>query len=538
MDNLQPAVILQAAGDADMFIRGSITGIRLDTDRGASGTVPLVQMDSGLCLPSGTSVQIEGAPVVTNIPNGVSGLIASNVQGQGGSSHFNGTDFYLRKANGDPLDNALSANVGRGGFVYHFLEDGDPRKAYGLPYTFISHEKTHSNSWIVGNQPGRSNEAARIHGDNNPRQRYNYRTKWDYIAPASGGTGTDEDGNNLDLNPGFTFGDKSNSFRGLKHRIKQIRYAGYNSQSDTAIHTEADHQAIAGDLFTVRNINTTSLSNLHTNLQGIADDPVYRIATIVDRHTFVPYTTSGSGYAAFPVQGGSTNAGDRANHDATVQIRGSAANTNPYMNVPSRMPTTTQFKLPVANIQHTFNDQTSVSPMPKNGVSGTVIEQVQNIGLSLGMRAEKIKISGTIVDTGPVTATNIRKQVFMNICRMQYLKIAGWWGGKPRNALNHKDGYPHSGNTDRQDYRGWGYGGPTNPRSYPCLTIYEPKHQTASTRLDTNADGSYNIYRGIITSLSFTQTAGRVDMWDYSLDFSVVTNEKAAANVFNYESGD
>ena len=109
--------------------------------------------------------------------------------------------------------------------------------------------------------------------------------------------------------------------------------------------------------------------------------------------------------------------------------------------------------------------------------------QVQNIGLSLGMRAEKIKISGTIVDTGPVTATNIRKQVFMNICRMQYLKIAGWWGGKPRNALNHKDGYPHSGNTDKQDYRGWGYGGPTNPRSYPCLTIYEPKHQTASTSL-------------------------------------------------------
>ena len=535
-ENIQPAVFLQAAGDANMFTRSNILGFSMQSGHGATSTVPLVRMAGGLCLPSGTSAQVEGAQIVTNMPNGLGGLIASNVQGTGSDSYFNGSDFYLRKANGDPLDNALSGNsIGSGGFIYHFLADDDPRKVYGLPYTFISHENGWTNPWVTGNQPGRSRAASITHGNGNPRQRFNYRTKWDFIAPASAGTGVDEAGNNLDLNPGFSFGDKSNVYRGVKLRIKQIRYAGYNSVTNTAIHTDGDHHGMAGDLFIVRNINITSMSGLHTNLQSIADDTVYRIQTIIDKHTFVPYTTSGSGYAAFPVQGATLLANYRDGHDATVQIRGSSDNTDPYMNTPSRMPTTTQFRLPVTSIQHTFNDQTSVSPMPKNGVSGTIIEQVQNIGLSLGMRAEKLKLSGTIVDRGPVTTTNIRKQVFMNICRMQYLKIAGWWGGKPRNELNGKNGYRHSGNTDRQDYRGWGYGGPTNPRSYPCLTIYEPKYQTDANRFDTNEDGSYNIYRGIITSLSFTQTAGRVDMWDYSLDFSVVANEKAAADVFNYE---
>ena len=51
--------------------------------------------------------------------------------------------------------------------------------------------------------------------------------------------------------------------------------------------------------------------------------------------------------------------------------------------------------------------------------------------------------------------------------------------------------------------------------------------------MDVNPDGGYNIYRVIIRSLSFTQQGGRPDIWDYTLDFVVMSNEKAAAGTLH-----
>ena len=85
---LQPAVFLQAAGDSQMTLIGQILAMK-QSGYGATGTVPLLQMKTGLCLPHETAIYMTGADPAgaTNgtIPNGQY-LQASGTQGTGGSS--------------------------------------------------------------------------------------------------------------------------------------------------------------------------------------------------------------------------------------------------------------------------------------------------------------------------------------------------------------------------------------------------------------------------------------------------------------------
>jgi len=174
-------------------------------------------------------------------------------------------------------------------------------------------------------------------------------------------------------------------------------------------------------------------------------------------------------------------------------------------------PTTTAFQLRAETVIHEFTDMVAVSPMPAADVrndtedSGSVGTpgQLNNIVLAIGQRLETIKLSGTLVDRGPVTAANPRRQILLNIARMQHFKIgrtgsSGSWGGIASSALN--------------------------PRSYPCLTLFNSLDSPGySVPLEPSGDSRQ--YRGIIKDISFRLEGGKPDIWHWDMTFAVINNE-------------
>jgi len=176
-----------------------------------------------------------------------------------------------------------------------------------------------------------------------------------------------------------------------------------------------------------------------------------------------------------------------------------------------RKPTTTAFQLRCDSISHDVQDMSAISPMPAfNNQEGTRFDtatpgQMNNLVIAFGMRTEVIKLSGVLVDEGPITASNPRKQVLMNIARMQYLK------------------------TGRGGNNSWGgvNSGPLNPNSYLCLAIYDSDLGTSGTfdSIGYQPNGLDIVYRGLIKSLSFRQEGGRPNQWFWTMEFSVLANE-------------
>jgi len=536
-------VILQAASDAWMGVRSEISGIYTDALNGATTTVPLIEMYNGLCIPVGTTVKISNSLEPTL--NGNTYLV-SDVRGAGDSSFFCGDGFYLQDLDGSAVS-AVTARAG-GGEVQWTFSDDDPRKMYGLPYHYIKHRGTHEIAWTTGAQQGRSRKYAvdNEYGSDLTKQEFVSRTKWDYIAPALSSKGGG-------MVPGFAFADKSDSLRqagSIVTKCEEVDVDPGGGESYSAvIHTLTPHFAEAGDLFTTRDFNKDKLDDFKAvvgvdyphNIEIETLDPtwVFQVQTVLDNLRFSVYKTAdqnGKTHLLFDCTDTGT-AGSGSDRGARVVFEGKSAHSDDYLSTPSRMPTTTKFQLNVTDITHTFDDMVSVTPMMKSSWDGRIHEQVQNVGYSMGMRKETMKISGTLRDSGPISVTNVRKQVLMNICRTQWLKISSLWGGKSRNSgSKSKNGYQHD-SPDHTDFRGNGYSGPVNPRSYPCITIYDPKDQSSSdnTKVDKNPDGGYNIYRGIIKNLSFTQEGGKPDIWQWSLDFAVMSNEKPAAGTLEYE---
>jgi len=174
-------------------------------------------------------------------------------------------------------------------------------------------------------------------------------------------------------------------------------------------------------------------------------------------------------------------------------------------------PTTTAFQLRCENISHEFTDNVSVSPIPAFDISpgqhdsaGTP-GQLNMIVLALGMRTEIIKLSGVLVDRGLVTASNPRRQILLNIARMQHYKTGRGGQGSGNNLT-------------------WGGAdsGLLNPRSYTCLTIFEPR---GGLSIGYEPSGDSRIYRGIIKDLSFRMEGGRPDHWFWNMTFAVIANE-------------
>jgi len=180
-------------------------------------------------------------------------------------------------------------------------------------------------------------------------------------------------------------------------------------------------------------------------------------------------------------------------------------------------PTTTAFQLRCDSISHDVDDASAISPLPSmntnDGAKANSMTpgQLINIVIGMGLRSEVIKLTGVLVDEGTISASNPRKQVLMNIARLQYLKSGR--GGSENN---------------------WGgtNSGPLNPRSYTCLTIYDPNSVVTDTydSMDQQPAGLDLSYRGIIKNLSFRQEGGRPNQWFWSMEFQVVANEHPQAN--------
>jgi len=176
-------------------------------------------------------------------------------------------------------------------------------------------------------------------------------------------------------------------------------------------------------------------------------------------------------------------------------------------------PTTTAFQLRCENISHEFTDNVSISPIPAFDVSpgqhdsaGTP-GQLNMLVLALGMRTEIIKLSGVLVDRGLVTASNPRRQILLNIARMQHYKTGR--GGQGSGKL---------------DKWGGADSGVFNPRSYPCLRIYE-SHLPSGYTFGKEPSGDSRQYRGIIKDFSFRLEGGRPDHWFWNMTFAVIQNE-------------
>ena len=183
-----------------------------------------------------------------------------------------------------------------------------------------------------------------------------------------------------------------------------------------------------------------------------------------------------------------------------------------------RPPSTTAFQLRCNSISHDVSDMTGVSPLPGvDNASGAKHDagtpgQLNNIVIALGMRTETIKLDGVLTDEGEISAANPRKQVLLNIARLQYFKTG------------------RSMNKDR-----WGgvNGGPLNPRAYTCLTIYDQELNTAENwGVGDQPSGTNLSYRGIVKSLSFRQDGGLPNRWFWNMEFLVLQNEHQQGSLF------
>jgi len=184
-------------------------------------------------------------------------------------------------------------------------------------------------------------------------------------------------------------------------------------------------------------------------------------------------------------------------------------------------PTTTAFQLRCDSISHDVDDASAISPLPSmntnDGAKANSMTpgQLINIVIGMGLRSEVIKLTGVLVDEGPISASNPRKQVLMNIARLQYLK---------------------SGRSGSESSWGGSNGGPLNPRSYSCLTIYDPNStltNPAYAQMDVQPAGLDLSYRGIIKNLTFRQEGGRPNQWFWSMEFQVVANEHAQGSMLS-----
>ena len=207
-------------------------------------------------------------------------------------------------------------------------------------------------------------------------------------------------------------------------------------------------------------------------------------------------------------------------------------------------PTTTAFQLKCDSISHDFMDMTQVSPIPAFDIRDGSHEstgtpgQLNNIVVALGLRTEVIKLSGMLVDRGPVSAENPRRQTLLNIARTQYLKITR--GGKAYGQDVVTD-------TSRSN-AGWGgaHSSPLNPRSFPCLSLFHDINVLNGTggttqnfnfgySIGTEPSGDSRQYRGIIKDLTFELQGGRPDIWKWDMTFLVVNNEHAYRNLLKPE---
>ncbi|MDP6771965.1 MAG: hypothetical protein QF704_14785, partial [Anaerolineales bacterium] len=313
------------------------------------------------------------------------------------------------------------------------------------------------------------------------KETLNVRTKWDWIAQhtASASPKTTDQSSGVSV-PGYAYGDSTINYR---REIADVWRVGEGNGTGSGnygaeIFTDTPSHLEAGQLFTVTNMNEDVLVGLDVRFKAdvassVAVEPIvpdnlyfkvkemvgqFCIRTEAVMDTTVTDAVLGSvwvsqfvvnnsavatthpGQVAYDAGADQQANGGNDNHTdisrAGIVAKGYATHSNELMNTPGRIPTTTRFQLHVENITHKFSDQVAVTPMVKSaGTKSAIFEQLQVLGLNVGMRTESIDLAGTLRDTGPVGVDNIRKQVLLNIARTQWLKIMGFWGGKHGSQL-------------------------------------------------------------------------------------------------------
>tara|TARA_R110002020_G_scaffold39420_1_gene117259 strand:- start:3142 stop:5433 length:2292 start_codon:yes stop_codon:yes gene_type:complete len=444
------------------------------------------------------------------------------------------------------------------------IEDDDFRKVYGLPNMYVATDKS------LYEQSSNSTRVYFVRGDETDPG-----LRWDTIATATQARKT------------VTIADTSNitissivATTYLNHGIDADE-GGWGGLSvpvvvqGAIVTTATNHFVFDGMYVTFASTNSTPSINGYRQVVRKISSTKFLIAA--------PSTITSSGSAGTVTPSrrfirGSTNGEDNV---INALATGNVTNSTHYLHVP---PTTTAFQLRCENIEHIADDLASVNPLPswdtsdgQKANSGTP-GQLNNLVISLGMRTEMIRMSGVLVDEGPITASNPRKQILMNIARMQHFKTGR--GGKATN---------------------WGgvNSGPLNPRAYPCLTIFDsnmgnstiayntannPTVVTTTTAHGLNTgdvvtisgsnsvtqingnftitkvdDNSFTVpanvttagslgyvtgpsnsfsqqigfqpsnnnlqYRGLIKSFSFRQEGGRPNQWFWTLEFQIIANE-------------
>ena len=570
-------VWLQAASDAPMILAADIENIQRATSYGAEAGYPLIETKSAMNLLPGDTVylantsttpSIDGTYTITNV--NASGSTANT------ASAYTERSFYIDTAT------ILDPGSAPRGTAYVTLADDDPRKMYGLPYQYVGHDRlvphptgkrkggfNWGNIGKMGGRGGVSNivrvagafiDADHLTGTPKPGRvggMLRQRTYWDWVAPTASDTlhhdkaskewenhrgkslGDDVSGGFRAIEyfamlvkdgpiPGYGFGDSGVSYKRIRANIRTVLASAETNVGAQVICSSPHHLKNAGEIFTAYTWKGGSAGGSGVTLPGLTfsapgtsptlgNGTPLRVVSIPNIYTINVHQADGGGGSGFICTGtGSapTNVGSK--HGAYIIVQGSATQGDDYLTTPARMPTTTKFELHTESIDYNFSDKASLTPISNMAsVSGLNEQQMNMIGMSFGNRTETIRLAGTLVDRGPVSSSNIRKQPFLNIARTQWAKILGIWGG----------GQPASHTLGR------GGSGATNPRSYPCLTIYDPSlmsSDSASGLQDTNPDGSFNIYRGLIKSLNFTQVGDRPNIWQWSMDFHVIQNEKMA----------
>ena len=579
-DTAKPYVWLQAASDADMSMHATIIGISVASAMGATARCPLITVNNGWTFHHGTKVTL--GKVYGSALNDVlrgNTFLMSDTPGTGNVSYF-GVGQNLSHPNNDdqspsggnlayrmPIDDysgnfafyitnldgsALVSNVNQTndvqGVASVYLDDADPRKVFGLPYFFVSHDlpfasTVYQATHIRRTDPDKSDAIPQINpsstnltiDDSYPNHAYalssrlipwplydgwfatytelkhpyqvgrnlnltqnlkgklttkakktetlNVRTKWDWIAQhtAAASPKTSDQSSGVSV-PGYAYGDSTVNYRRVIATVWKIGAGAgttFPSSADSygaEIFTDTPCHLEDGQIFTVTNMKDEVLENLDVQinagtfasptlqvLNDVTNNTNFRVKEMVGQFCIRTYAVDseaapdglgGTAFASrFVVHGSvaATNAGKIAydnGHDETgndnhsdisragVVSKGYAAHTDELMNTPGRIPTTTRFQLHVETISHKFSDQVAVTPMVKSaGTKSSIFEQLQVLGLNVGMRNESIDLAGTLRDTGPVSVGNLRKQVLLNIARTQWLKIMGFWGGKHGSQL-------------------------------------------------------------------------------------------------------
>jgi len=449
------------------------------------------------------------------------------------------------------------------------LEDDDFRKVYGLPNMYVADDA----SLVGGDEANTRDITSRVYfvtGDESDPG-----VRWDTIFTATQArkTVTITDTSNITIST-------IHAYTYLNHGIDADE-GGWGGLAvpvevqGALITTATNHFVFDGMYVTLASTNSTPVMNGYRQVVRKISPTRFVVAAPS------AITSDGSAGTVTPSRRfikGSLNGQDNV---INALATGNVTNSTHYLHEP---PTTTAFQLRCESIEHVADDLAAVNPLPAWDVSSSqkansgTPGQLNNLVVALGMRTEMIRMSGVLVDDGPITASNPRKQVLMNIARMQHFKTGR--GGDKEN---------------------WGgvNSGPLNPRSYPCLTIFDSNignstiaYNTAAnptvvvtttahglntgdvvtisgsnsvtqingnftiTRVDdtsftvaanvttagslgyvTGPSHSYSQqigfqpsnnnlqYRGLIKSFSFRQEGGRPNQWFWTLEFQIIANE-------------